>query len=186
MNTKKEQRAFIKQVLRSRESDYLSKQSELACYRFIALPEFSDANTILAYMAMPRECDPSLIVKKARELGIAVAFPLCMEENRLKICVPYDETAFITGAYGITEPDINRSAILSPNDLDVIVVPGLGFDRQCRRLGRGAGYYDRLLSESRAYKVGLCFDEQVFDEIATEEHDVRLDCVVTPTAYFKA
>ena len=56
----------------------------------------------------------------------------------MKILVPYDEKAFVTGAYGITEPDINRSAVLSPNDLDLIVVPGLGFDAQCRRLGRGA------------------------------------------------
>ena len=65
------------------------------------------------------------------------------------------------------------------HDLDLIIVPGLGFDSECRRLGRGAGYYDRLLSESRAYKVGFCFDEQLLDEVCTEEHDVRMDCVVT-------
>ena len=177
--TKKEQRAYIKGLLRGKDAEYFSSASTLASRRLVSLPQFQHANTILAYMALPRECDPSAAVKAAREMGIAVAFPLCTEGNRIKICVPFSEDAFVTGAYGITEPDEKRSAILSPNDLDLIIVPGLGFDSECRRLGRGAGYYDRLLSESRAYKVGFCFDEQLLDEVCTEEHDVRMDCVVT-------
>ena len=182
--TKKEQRAYIKQLLKGKSTEEFLEASVLASQRLISLPQFENANAFLAYMALPRECDPSEVVKKAREIGIAVAFPLCVDGNRIKICVPYSEECFVTGAYGITEPDPDRSAILSPNDLDLIIVPGLGFDSECRRLGRGAGYYDRLLCESRAYKVGFCFDEQIFDEICTEEHDVTLDCVVTSERVF--
>ena len=182
--TKQQQRAYIKQLLRSKDEAYLASESKLACARLTELSQFKDANTILAYMALRRECDPADIVESAHKLGIAVAFPLCISGNRIQICVPHDKSAFRTGAYGITEPDPNRSAILSPNDPDLIIVPGLGFDAQCRRLGRGAGYYDRLLAESRAFKVGLCFDEQIFDSVCTEEHDVRLDCVITPTRTF--
>ena len=184
--TKQEQRAYIKSLLKTKTAEELQNSSALCAKRLINLPQFKEANTILAYKAMRRECDPDLIVHEAKGLGIAVAFPLCIEGNRIKICVPYDESAFVTGAYGITEPDPDKSAILHPNDLDLIIVPGLGFDRECRRLGRGAGYYDRLLSESRAYKAGFCFDEQIFERICTEEHDVTLDCVVTPSAvYYK-
>lgn len=181
---KKEQRAYIKQLLKGKCTEDLAKASVQASRRLIMLPQFENANTILAYMALPRECDPAYVVGAARDMGIAVAFPLCIDGNRIKICVPFSEDCFVSGAYGITEPDPDRSAILSPNDPDLIIVPGLGFDSQCRRLGRGAGYYDRLLCESRAYKVGFCFDEQIFDEVATEEHDVMLDCVVTPTRIF--
>lgn len=186
MITKQEQRKLIKEVLKNTSITELNRQSELASKRLIELIQFKEANTILAYMAMKRECDPRLIVEKANELGIAVAFPLCIEGNRIKICVPFGPDCFNIGAYGIIEPDENRSAILSPNDLDLIIVPGLAFDNKCNRLGRGAGYYDRLLCESRAYKVGLAFDCQLLPEVSTEAHDQKLDCVVSSNnIYYK-
>lgn len=182
--TKQEQRQYIKQLLRSKDGEFFEEASKAACAKLVSLFEFRSANTVLAYMAMKRECDPRYAVEKAREIGIAVAFPLCCEGNTLKICVPFGSDSFRTGAYGIMEPDPEKSAILSPNDLDFIIVPGLGFDAECRRLGRGAGYYDRLLSESRAYKTGLAFDEQILSEVCTESHDVKLDCVVTANHIF--
>lgn len=183
--TKQEQRKHIKALLRTSDTTELAMQSQRCAERFVSMPEFKNAETILAYMAMPRECDPAFIVSCARKMKIRIAFPLCVEGNRIKLCVPQNESAFNIGAYGIIEPDENRSEILSPDDLDIIVVPGLAFDKNCNRLGRGAGYYDRLLAESRAFKAGFGFDMQLLPSVFTEAHDQKLDCVVTPSALYR-
>jgi 5-formyltetrahydrofolate cyclo-ligase len=63
-------------------------------------------------------------------------------------------------------------------DIDLVVVPGIAFDREKRRLGRGKGYYDKFLPSLRAYKAGVCFDFQVLDNIPSDAHDVRMDEVI--------
>ena len=63
---------------------------------------------------------------------------------------------------------------------DLILVPGIGFDAIGNRLGRGKGYYDRLLSITQGYKCGIGFEEQLVEEIPAAEHDIKMDCVITP------
>ena len=91
--------------------------------------------------------------------------------------VPQDETAFIRGNYGIYEPDPARSQQVPEQQIDFIVVPGLAFDRLGGRLGRGAGYYDRLLSRTSAFKAGFAFVEQLVQTVPMEPFDVKMDCV---------
>lgn len=81
------------------------------------------------------------------------------------------------GAYGILEPSVVKTA--DEKDIDVILVPGLAFDRHGGRMGFGKGYYDRLLETSIAVKIGLCYDFQLFDTIPTESHDVPMDFIIT-------
>lgn len=81
------------------------------------------------------------------------------------------------GAFGIMEPDIDTSVAMT--DIDLIVVPGIAFDRRLNRLGRGGGYYDRLLSMAEVPAVGLCFDFQLFEAIPTEPFDKKMDMIVT-------
>lgn len=78
--------------------------------------------------------------------------------------------------YGILEPS---GAAVDPERVDMLIVPGLAFDRRGNRLGRGKGYYDRLLAGTSAVKVGVCFECQLFDGIPAESHDVRMDAVIT-------
>lgn len=75
---------------------------------------------------------------------------------------------------------------VDPSVLDAIIVPGIAFDRHCNRMGRGRGYYDRLLSQGRIFTVGVCHDCQLLDEVPCEPHDKPLNCVVTPTQVFKS
>ena len=81
------------------------------------------------------------------------------------------------GAYGILEPKTVRKA--DENNIDVILVPGLAFDRNGGRMGFGKGYYDRLLESSKAVKIGLCYDFQILEKIPTESHDVPMNFVIT-------
>lgn len=84
------------------------------------------------------------------------------------------------GRYGILEPAPGSGRPGDPGDLDLAVVPGMAFDREGGRLGRGKGYFDRFLQEAgRAYKIGLAFKFQLVEKVPCEAHDVRVDEVLT-------
>ena len=87
-----------------------------------------------------------------------------------------------TGQFGIREPRAG-CALLTLNRLDLILVPGIAFDLEGRRLGRGRGYYDRLLGGLRGEKCGVAFDQQTVDRVPVEPHDMRVDYIVTPTRW---
>ncbi|MCC8072430.1 MAG: 5-formyltetrahydrofolate cyclo-ligase [Bacteroidales bacterium] len=97
--------------------------------------------------------------------------------------LPYDRAHLRLGAFQIEEPEGDDTADI--NDIELIVVPAVAYDRQGNRVGRGKGYYDRLLSTSRALKIGIAYDCQLFDEIEADELDVPVDMVITETRTYK-
>lgn len=97
--------------------------------------------------------------------------------------LPYDETRLELGAFHIEEPVGNN--IIPIEKIELIIVPGVAYDRKGNRLGRGKGFYDRLLGSTKATKIGVGFEFQLFDEIPVETHDVRMDAVITPGSYLK-
>ncbi|HZL12624.1 MAG TPA: 5-formyltetrahydrofolate cyclo-ligase, partial [Verrucomicrobiae bacterium] len=89
------------------------------------------------------------------------------------------------GKFGIREPKASCAEILLI-EFDLILVPGIAFDLHGNRLGRGQGFYDRLLAEFRGTKIGIAFDEQISTEVSAEAHDVRVDFILTPTRCLQA
>ena len=83
-----------------------------------------------------------------------------------------------TGVFGILEPSEDCEAV-PESEIDLIIVPGVAFDRQLNRMGRGKGYYDRLLSTLQAPKIGICFDFQLQDTVPTESFDKKMDMIIT-------
>lgn len=90
--------------------------------------------------------------------------------------LPYDRSRLHLGAFNIEEPDGDDTVDI--DQIDLIVVPAVAYDNAGNRVGRGKGYYDRLLRHSRAITVGVCYDFQLVDNIETEEHDIPVDFVV--------
>ena len=91
--------------------------------------------------------------------------------------LPYDRSRLHLGAFHIEEPDGEE---LTPvEDIELIIVPGVAYDRRGCRVGRGKGYYDRLLSGTKAVKIGVAYDFQLVDDIDTDEFDVPVDIVIT-------
>ena len=90
----------------------------------------------------------------------------------------------VPGKFGISEPG-NHCEAWPLNALDLALVPGLGFDLAGRRLGRGKGFYDRLLSGIACAKCGVAFDQQILTEIPAEDHDIRMDFILTPTRWWE-
>lgn len=106
-----------------------------------------------------------------------------VDGNDLRMVAYKGPDSLRAGAYGILEPisgdrESSESRTLE-EEIELIVVPGVAFDRRLNRLGRGKGYYDRLLSTLQARKVGICFDFQLEDAIPTEPFDRKMDAILT-------
>lgn len=146
------------------------------------MPELAIARTVLAYGATPEEIDPALAVEALRECGATIAYPRIEAPGVLGMHIVDEETELVHGPYGLTEPTADAPRV-EPHTIDAVIVPGVAFDEECWRLGYGGGYYDRLLPLLRrdCPRIAVAYDEQVLRSIPTEEHDVRLDAVVTPT-----
>ncbi len=144
------------------------------CQSVESLPEFKTAQYVLLYHALPDEVDTAPML--TRWLGRKQLFLPIVKGDDLVIA-PYDPSMMKQGAYGIWEPDETNA--VSPSLIDLIIVPGVAFDQSRNRLGRGKGYYDRLLTGTTAHKVGIAYDLQLLDSIPAEAHDIPMNRIVT-------
>lgn len=133
------------------------------------------ARTLLLYYALHDEVDTSLLFKRLSDKTILL--PKVIDSENMELRIYTGENDLATGCYGIKEPVGKVFADFAK--IDVAIIPGMAFDCQGHRLGRGKGYYDRLLSKiPQAYKIGLCFDFQIIDSVPVDSHDIRMDEVV--------
>lgn len=123
--------------------------------RLAAMPELGRAGTVMLYDPIPGEPDLRLLVGRLVERGATVVVP---------------------------DPEPTAPWPVDPSEVEVVVVPGMAFTPDGRRLGQGAGWYDRFLAEVRrdCAVIGVCFDEQLVDDLPVEPHDFRVRWVVTP------
>lgn len=184
------EKAALRKELRGRRRALSAEEVECAskavAEKFFDLPAVENSKLILSYMPAKNELDVRIINEKLTKMGKRVAYPLCIEDGGLRLLVPESTDAFNIGAYGILEPDAERSSEVSAEELDLIIVPAVAFTPICRRLGQGGGYYDRLLARSNAVTVGVGYDFQLLDELPLEPHDRPLDFAVIPLGVFCA
>ena len=151
--------------------------------RLVRLPVFKKARHILAYMPLPDEVATEDFILEALKQGKTVYLPRVDRHRRtLSICPVLDlKGNLCRGAFGIWEPKPPGEKLRGASrGLDLVIAPGLGFDSNGARLGRGGGYFDRFFAKaSRAYKIGIAFREQRLRSIPVSRHDVRMDAVVT-------
>lgn len=140
------------------------------------LEEHGSAQVIAAYMALPGEVDLNGLFAKIDQQW---AFPKVVGDELKFYRVRDFATDFAKGSFGIPEP-LDGLDEIPIHDIDVFLCPGLGFDRHGGRMGRGKGFYDRILAKANpsAYKIGVCFPFQLVDKITTDEWDVVMDEVI--------
>jgi 5-formyltetrahydrofolate cyclo-ligase len=182
IQTKQELRALILDHIKAQKEEVALSKSRAILEKMMSLTAFKNARTILCYASFKGEVDTFSLMQKAMELNKRVALPLVRkEEKRIVPVLIRSLQELKPGAYGILEPADSFDRI-DPSELDLIVVPGVAFDRHNNRLGRGAGYYDRFLSEVPATvpTIALAYDFQVIDTLpGIEGHDRPVSYLLT-------
>lgn len=136
---------------------------------------FKEARTVLLYYSLKDEPDTHAFIEKwSKEIKILLPV-ICGDELELRVYRGRENLT--TGTYGIKEP--LGEPFTDYASIDLAVIPGVAFDRSGNRLGRGKGYYDKLLQHITAYKIGVCFPFQQVEEIPAEEFDIRMDEVIS-------
>lgn len=184
--TKRRLRREIEAKLSALTDEEYHESNALIQRRFLNLDRVRRAKTIMIYASFAREAATFPLIEALFKTGKTVSLPRCIPGNDLAAGVVSDLDQLVPGCFGILEPSATVPSI-EPEALDLIVVPGLAFDRYGHRLGRGAGYYDRFLSRTpaRTFKLGLAYDFQILHLIPTAGHDIPMDGLLTPSLYLE-
>jgi 5-formyltetrahydrofolate cyclo-ligase len=144
-----------------------------------SLPVFVSAQVVALYHAIDNEVATGGLISAAREAGKDILLPAVCGAT-LHFRKVDDEQLLIPGAFDIAEPPADAPAV-GIDSIDLVLVPGIVFDLQGRRIGYGKGYYDRTLHdwEGQGHLIGLCYDFQLVDQIEGEPHDVEMDLILT-------
>lgn len=142
--------------------------------RLEQLAAFTLADNILVYHSLPDEMPTHTFIEK---WSSRKRFFLPRVNGVNLEVLPYDRSRLHLGAFHIEEPDGDN--IFPIEDIELVIVPGVAYDGAGHRIGRGKGYYDRLLASSKAVKIGIAYDFQFVDEIEVESTDVDMDFILT-------
>ena len=171
---KKTLRAEIKVLKKQHTKEQLLEQSEKILAQLEQHPDFVKAERVMLYNALPDEVQTQAFLEKWH-LKKQIILPTVVGDDIIPVAYEKD-TDFAVGDFNILEPQNEPYK----GDFDLIVVPGVAFDHNGNRLGRGRGYYDRFLCQHLSVKrIGICFDFQLVDEIPTEPFDIRMDEVIS-------
>ena len=154
--------------------------SEIIANKLLSMPEIEKAKIIMCYRSFRSEADTSKIVENLLRMAKTLCFPVCENAGIMHAFSPNDENSWIAGKMGIMEPDREKSRIIAPEEIDIVICPIVAFDCQKKRIGYGGGYYDRYLPNcSNALKVGIAFEAQHMENIAADPCDQNMDIIIT-------
>lgn len=145
--------------------------------KFLALPQVGRENTVMLYLSMGREVETGLILEELSRQGKRIVLPRCLPAGRLEGRL-YRQGHLVCHSYGMWEPD-ESCPVVEKDEIGVILVPALCYDRHCFRMGRGGGYYDRYLADYSGFAVGLCRDSMLQQRLPRAEWDIAVDLVLT-------
>jgi 5-formyltetrahydrofolate cyclo-ligase len=164
--------------------------SEVIVGQFVSLPEYSAARTVMYYVDVRTEVRTRQFLPEALTHHKKIVVPYCVE-GELELFWLQNMEELAVGMYKILEPKPELRSLpekkVAVADLDLIMVPGVAFDRTGARMGHGFGYYDKLLERARPDTplIALAFECQLFPEIPTQEHDIFMDKIVTEKAIYE-
>lgn len=174
-------RALLETKRRNLSAEQVDAYSEAILARLEAMPEFANAKTILAYYPIRNEVNLRPLLETYQDQK-TLLLPVVKRQHQMELHQYTGRDSLKKGAYGIPEP-VGASY---KGPIDLIIVPGVGFDRKLHRIGRGGGYYDRFLKKHRrALKVAVAYDFQIVDSVPVNWLDRKVDVVVTPSSLIR-
>lgn len=159
----------------------IAKKSKTIQEFVIKSKEFESAKVVGTYYAVGSEVTTELIIKRATILGKKIALPR-VEEDKITFYELSSTKSLIRGRFGILEPPPYEQM----NDIDILIVPGIAFDKKGNRLGYGMGFYDRLLSCKRTFSIGLAYSFQLLENLPHDKYDKRLDAIASEDGIYYA
>jgi 5-formyltetrahydrofolate cyclo-ligase len=188
--TLNEHKAALRKELRAAQRNISPAARNAAsaqlCTRLKEQLFWKNSASILFFAPLPDEADVWPLLEETVAGGKITALPRFNPEGRSYAAVRVKnlQGEIITGQFGIREPAAHCPKIALA-ETDLILVPGIAFDSFGRRLGRGKGFYDRLLAKTRGVKCGIAFDEQIAGEVPAGEQDLKMNFILTPTRCLK-
>ena len=172
---KSELRKVIAQKKKNCSHEQLKEWSSSLLKKLEVHPAFVRAKTVLLYYSLPDEVQTHDFVERWKDKK-QIILPVVVGPTKLELRRYTGKQDLVKGAYGIEEPA--GKTFEAFQEIDLAIIPGVGFDAKGNRLGRGKGYYDRLLPQINAPKIGICFKFQLVDDIPTDSFDYPMDEVI--------
>ncbi len=161
-------------------SERVVREKSLRIYRqLIDMPAYQLARRIACYVSIKNEVDTRIVIQKAIGSGKQVGVPVTREDGDMDFQAILGLSELRPVHYGLREPVPDSQKVLLPHTIDVILIPGIAFDRFGHRIGSGGGYYDRFLARTEAVRIGLSYSFQIIDRVPAEPHDVKMDLIIT-------
>ena len=174
-----EKKALRRQIKEIKKKYSLKEKKEKSKFIFDQvekLDAFQKSEIIMAYWSMDDEVFTHDFIQKY--LNIKKIILPVVNGDRLDLKEFLGLSNLKTGkSFGIGEPE--GELFKQADKIDLIIVPGVAFDKSLNRIGRGKAYYDKLLKESKALKIGVCFDFQLIEKVPTDEFDIKMDLIIT-------
>jgi 5-formyltetrahydrofolate cyclo-ligase len=176
-------RARVRELVRAMTADQRASLARMLCQTMQQQTLWHQAKSVLCFSPLAGEPDITPLLDEALRSKKMVALPrFDSAANGYSAACIAQRSELVSAKFGALEPAAG-CPLVPLNQLDLVLVPGVAFDFAGRRLGRGKGFYDRLLAEVRGHKCGVAFDEQIVAEVPEEPHDVRVDSILTPTRW---
>ena len=175
--SKKELRQLIRQRKRQFSQQELGELSLAVVARLSAHERMAEAQTVMLYCSLADEVDTHTLIDTLYGEDKTVLLPVVTGEGEMELRIYHGADSLRRGAFDILEPVGER--FTDYESIDLAVIPGMAFDDQGHRLGRGKGYYDRFLVHlPHCYKIGMCFDFQRVGHVPCESTDIAVDEVI--------
>jgi 5-formyltetrahydrofolate cyclo-ligase len=172
----------IRQILRQRKeamnAENRLEKSKKVCYHILTL--IQEGETVMVYTSKEKEVNTKPLITKLFENGNPVIVPIIVKDDiSLRLSYLRDFSVLVPSTFGVPEP-IGNEILATGENVDTIILPMLGFDRNGGRMGYGAGYYDRFLAKNqKVRKIGIAFACQEYDNLPVDENDIPMDYIIT-------
>ncbi|MBE6050288.1 MAG: 5-formyltetrahydrofolate cyclo-ligase [Clostridium sp.] len=179
-----DKKSLRREMIQKRDSVELSRKNLMDLVikkKLMNLQKFKEAKNIFIYIGYGSEIDTYKYIKEFLNMGKNIYVPKTNVREKTMEAVQINSLDnLVKGTYGILEPDSFKNKI-DKDKIDLVILPGVVFDKQGGRIGYGGGYYDKYLMnmDKNIFKVALCYEFQIIDEVPTEPHDIKADLVLT-------
>lgn len=184
MQNKAELRAFLRAKRKAFSPADCEHWDAALCGYVLSLPEYQQAHTVFCYVSTPEEPGTQALLAFILADNKRLCVPRCLPNGEMSLCLITSLAELRPGAFGILEPASTIPA-LSPEEIDLTIIPCVACTREGLRLGQGGGYYDRFLSRFSGHAVMLCREALVLDKLPTEPHDCIVPTLITEAGVFR-